>query len=98
MAEKVCVVGTGRMGSLALQIIEQTEGLELHSALNSKSSLDEMAGADTVVDFTRFDVSQEVVKTACQQAECNHRYQRLESASCRGTSGLDRGTIAAAGS
>jgi len=64
MAEKVCVVGTGRMGSLALQIIEQTEGLELHSALNSKSSLDEMVGADTVVDFTRFDVSQEVVKKA----------------------------------
>lgn len=64
MAETVCVVGTGRMGSLALEIIEQTEGLQLHSALNSKSSLDEMAGADTVVDFTRFDVSQEVVKKA----------------------------------
>ncbi len=64
MADTVCVVGTGRMGSLALEIIEQTEGLQLHSALNSKSSLDEMAGADTVLDFTRFDVSQEVVKKA----------------------------------
>lgn len=64
MAETISVVGTGRMGSLALEIINQTEGLELHSALNSKSSLEEIDGADTVIDFTRFDVSQNVVGRA----------------------------------
>jgi 4-hydroxy-tetrahydrodipicolinate reductase len=66
MAESISVVGTGRMGSLALEIIEQTDGLNLHSALNSKSSLEEIDGADTVIDFTRFDVSQGVVKRALE--------------------------------
>lgn len=64
MTEKISVVGTGRMGSLAIEIISQTDGLELHSALNSKSSLDEIDGADTVIDFTRFDVSKDVVNRA----------------------------------
>lgn len=66
MAESISVVGTGRMGSLALEIIEQTDGINLHSALNSKSSLEEIDGADTVIDFTRFDVSHGVVKRALE--------------------------------
>lgn len=52
------------MGSLALEIIEQTDGLTLHSALNSSSSIEEIDGADTVIDFTRFDVSEKVVSRA----------------------------------
>lgn len=69
MAEKISVVGTGRMGSLAIEIINQTDGLELHSGLNSKSSLEEIDGADTVIDFTRFDVSQQVVARALQNKQ-----------------------------
>lgn len=64
MADSISVVGTGRMGSLALEIIEQTDGLTLHSALNSSSSIEEIDGADTVIDFTRFDVSEKVVSRA----------------------------------
>jgi 4-hydroxy-tetrahydrodipicolinate reductase len=69
MTQKISVVGTGRMGSLAIEIIGQTEGLELHSALNSKSSLSEIDGADTVIDFTRFDVSQQVVRRALENKQ-----------------------------
>ncbi len=69
MAQTVSVVGTGRMGSLALDIIEQTEGLSLHSALNSKSDLAEMDGASIVTDFTRFDVSQTVASRAIDNGQ-----------------------------
>ena len=69
MAQTVSVVGTGRMGSLALHIIEQTDGLELHSALDSKSDLSEMDGASIVIDFTRLEVSQDVASRAISNSQ-----------------------------
>ena len=65
MAIKVSVVGaTGRMGKLALQVIESAEELELHSALSSSSSFDEAKGADVIFDVTSLEVSQKVVAFA----------------------------------
>ena len=49
----VAVVGaSGRMGSLAIDLIDADANLKLHAALNSKSELSMMLGADVVVDFT----------------------------------------------
>jgi 4-hydroxy-tetrahydrodipicolinate reductase len=65
MAIKVSVVGaTGRMGKLALEVIESASELEKHSALSSSSSLDEAIGADVIFDVTRLDVSQKIVAFA----------------------------------
>ena len=59
----VAVVGaSGRMGSLALQLIDSDANLKLHAALNSKSDLSHMLGADVVVDFTLPEVSRTVVE------------------------------------
>ena len=61
----VAVVGaSGRMGSLALQLIDSDANLKLHAALNSKSDLSHMLGADVVVDFTLPEVSRKVVEYA----------------------------------
>jgi 4-hydroxy-tetrahydrodipicolinate reductase len=62
MTISVAVVGaTGRMGKLALDIIDATQDLRLHAALDSKSELASALGADVVFEVTRFDVSQSVV-------------------------------------
>ena len=61
----VAVVGaSGRMGSLAIDLIDADANLKLHAALNSKSDLSQMLGADVVVDFTLPDVSPKVVEFA----------------------------------
>lgn len=63
MTIKVAVVGaTGRMGKLALDLIDAAQDLSLHSALNSKSQLTELLGADVVFDVTLPDVSPSVVE------------------------------------
>lgn len=63
----VAVVGaSGRMGSLALQLIDSDANLKLHASLTSKSDLSHMLGADVVVDFTLPDVSRKVVEYAIQ--------------------------------
>ncbi|GAA2086243.1 4-hydroxy-tetrahydrodipicolinate reductase [Pseudolysinimonas kribbensis] len=65
MAVSVAVVGaTGRMGSLAVRLIEATPDLELHTALGSADPLDGIAGADLVLDFTVPAVSPDVVSAA----------------------------------
>ena len=63
MTIKVAVVGaTGRMGKLALELIDAAQDLSLHAALDSKSELAEVLGADVVFDVTLPDVSPTVVK------------------------------------
>jgi 4-hydroxy-tetrahydrodipicolinate reductase len=63
MTIKVAVVGaTGRMGKLALELIEAAQDLTLHAALDSKSELTQVLGADVVFDVTLPDVSPTVVK------------------------------------
>lgn len=65
MTIKVAVVGaTGRMGKLALELIEAAQDLTLHAALDSKSELKQILGADLVFDVTRLDVSETVVDFA----------------------------------
>lgn len=67
MTIKVAVVGaTGRMGKLALDLIEGAQDLSLHAALDSKSELTELLGADVVLDVTRLEVSESVVDFAIQ--------------------------------
>ena len=65
MSIKVAVVGaTGRMGKLALELIEGAQDLELHSAIDSKSELSEILGADVVFEVTRLEVSEKVLDFA----------------------------------
>lgn len=67
MAIKVAVVGaTGRMGKLALELIDAAQDLELHSALDSKSDLTKALGADVIFEVTRLDVSEKVVDFAIE--------------------------------
>jgi len=63
MTIKVAVVGaTGRMGKLALELIDAAQDLSLHAALNSKSQLAELDGADVVFDVTLPEISPSVVE------------------------------------
>lgn len=65
MSISISVIGaTGRMGQLALSLIEQDPNLSLHSALSSKNGLSEALGADLLMDFTNPDVSMNVVEFA----------------------------------
>lgn len=65
MRISVAVVGaTGRMGKLALDLIDASQDLELYAALDSKSDIAQTIGADVVFDVTRFEVSQSVVAHA----------------------------------
>ncbi len=60
----VAVLGTGRMGKLALELIDSDANLKLHSALNSSSAKEQMLGADVVLDFTLPTASPELVDYA----------------------------------
>lgn len=62
----VAVLGTGRMGTLALDLIDQDANLKLHAALNSNSKPEQMLGADVVLDFTLPDVSPTLVEYAIE--------------------------------
>jgi len=65
MTIKVSVVGaSGRMGKLALELIDASQDMSLHSALDSKSNLAETKGADVIFDVTRLDVSAQVIDQA----------------------------------
>ena len=65
MSISVAVVGaTGRMGKLALELIDAAQDLEIFAALDSKSDIAQTIGADVVIDLTRFEVSQSVVTHA----------------------------------
>ena len=65
MSIKVAVVGaTGRMGKLALELIDAAQDLQLHSAIDSKSELSEILGADVVFEVTRLEVSEKVLDFA----------------------------------
>lgn len=62
MTIQVAVVGaTGRMGKLTLDLINSAQDLTLHSTLNSKSELSDLAGADVVFEVTKLEASEKVV-------------------------------------
>lgn len=65
MVTRVAVVGaSGRLGSVACRVIEEQSDLRLAARLNSRSDLDEMLGADVVLDVTTPGVSSTVVDHA----------------------------------
>lgn len=65
MTIKVAVVGaTGRMGRLALDLIKGSQHFSLHSALDSKSELNEVLGSDVIFEVTKFEASEKVVDFA----------------------------------
>jgi 4-hydroxy-tetrahydrodipicolinate reductase len=65
VTKKIAVVGaTGRMGKLALELIEASQDLSVFAALDSKTELTEALGADLMFDVTRLDVSESVVAFA----------------------------------
>lgn len=65
MTIRVAVAGaTGKMGQLAVRLIEESDDLELHAALDSRSSLDLMLGADVALDVTHPGASAEIVEFA----------------------------------
>lgn len=67
MSVKISVIGaSGRMGQLALKLIEQSSNLELHSALTSKNSISESLGADLLLDLTKPEASVAIVEHAIQ--------------------------------
>jgi 4-hydroxy-tetrahydrodipicolinate reductase len=64
---KISIIGaSGRMGKLALSLIEQDPDLELHSALTSKNSIAESQGADLLLDLTKPEASVGIVDYAIQ--------------------------------
>ncbi len=63
----VSILGaTGRMGALAKQVIDADSNLKLHSALDSSSPMEQMLGADVVLDFTNPAVSESLVLFAIE--------------------------------
>ena len=65
MSVQVAVVGaTGRLGRVVCQVVDATAGFELAKEVGSHSSLDELQGADLVIDVSLPGVSQSVVEAA----------------------------------
>jgi len=64
---RVAVLGSsGRMGRLALELIDADANLKLHAALTSTSDPAQMLGADVVLDFTLPDASPKLVGFAIE--------------------------------
>lgn len=67
MKYKVAVVGsTGRMGKLALELIDAAQDFEIVARLDSKSELVEAADADIIFEVTKLEVSEKVVDFAIE--------------------------------
>ena len=68
MPTRIAVVGaTGRLGSHVCEVVGALQGYELVARLDSRSDLQEMIGADVVVDATVPGVSAKVVEFALGQ-------------------------------
>ncbi|UOE44740.1 4-hydroxy-tetrahydrodipicolinate reductase [Agromyces larvae] len=68
MTIRVAVAGaTGRMGRLALRLVEEADDLDLHAGLDSRSALTDLDGADVVLDVTHPAASEGIVRHAVAQ-------------------------------
>lgn len=68
MTTRVALVGgTGKLGGIIRDVIEASEGFEISAVLTSRSSLDELDGADLVVDASTPAVSTDVVRAAIER-------------------------------
>lgn len=64
---RVAISGaSGRMGMLATQLVNDEADLKLHAALDSKSALETMLGANVLLDLTTPDASEPLVDFACE--------------------------------
>ncbi|GGD43895.1 4-hydroxy-tetrahydrodipicolinate reductase [Microbacterium faecale] len=64
---RVALAGNGKLGSIIRTVIEDEPGYDLHAVLTSSSSLDELDGADLVVDATTPDASERIVRAAIER-------------------------------
>lgn len=68
MTTRVAIVGgTGKLGGIIRDVVEQEDGFDLHATLSSRSQLDELDGADLVVDASTPAVSIDVVRAAVER-------------------------------
>jgi len=68
MTTRVAIVGgTGKLGGIIRDVVENLDGFEVAAVLSSRSSLDELAGADLVVDASIPAVSIDVVRAAIER-------------------------------
>ncbi|WP_426183634.1 4-hydroxy-tetrahydrodipicolinate reductase [Microbacterium sp. TWP3-1-2b2] len=68
MTKKVALVGgTGKLGTIIGQVIDELDGFEVVRVLTSSSDLSELDGADLVVDASTPQVSVDVVRAAVER-------------------------------
>ncbi|MHC2999210.1 4-hydroxy-tetrahydrodipicolinate reductase [Microbacterium sp. HJ5] len=68
MTTRVAIVGgTGKLGGIIRDVVEQEDGFEVYATLSSRSQLDELDGADLVVDASVPAVSIDVVRAAVER-------------------------------
>lgn len=68
MTTRVAIVGgTGKLGGVITKVVEDSPHFEVHAVLTSKSSFDELDGADIVVDATQPAVSESVIDAALER-------------------------------
>ena len=59
--------GSGKLGRIIRSVIDETSGFEVTKVLGSASDPSEIAGADLVVDATRLEASEKIVREAIAQ-------------------------------
>lgn len=68
MTKKVALVGgSGKLGTIIRQVIDDLEGFEVTRVLTSSSALSELDGVDLVVDASTPQVSVDVVRAAVER-------------------------------
>lgn len=68
MTTRVAIVGgTGKLGGIIREVVEGEPGYEVTAVLSSRSQLDELDGADLVVDASTPAVSIDVVRAAIER-------------------------------
>lgn len=68
MTTRIALVGgTGKLGGIIHQVIEDLDGFEVSAVLSSRSDLGELDGADLVVDASTPAVSVDVVRAAIER-------------------------------
>lgn len=68
MTTRVAIVGgTGKLGGIIRDVVADLDGFEVGPILSSRSSLDELEGADLVVDASVPAVSMDVVRAAADR-------------------------------
>ncbi|MFT4219170.1 MAG: 4-hydroxy-tetrahydrodipicolinate reductase [Microbacterium sp.] len=67
MTRVAIVGGTGKLGGIIREVVDGLDGFEVAAVLTSRSGLDEVAGADLVVDASTPAVSIDVVRAAIER-------------------------------